>query len=100
MKAQGMLIKRNGDGETFIAICHEGPGDSSAHIRAIRIPTLILWGADDVIIPERYAEDFDGDIPGSRVILHEGIGHVLNEALPEKAIFDVPSFLREGASND
>lgn len=90
------LLLRKGNRETFIAMCNRRPEDSSAHIRTIRIPALILWGKDDRIIPVRYAQYFLRDIPGSKVIVYEGTGHVPQEEIPEKTASDVLSFLMSG----
>jgi pimeloyl-ACP methyl ester carboxylesterase len=46
-------------------------------LAAIRAPTLVLWGADDRVIPQRLIHEVAAAHPGwsSRTI--DGIGHVL-----------------------
>jgi pimeloyl-ACP methyl ester carboxylesterase len=95
------LLLRKGNRDTFITTCNRKPEDSSAHIRTIRIPTLILWGKDDRIIPVRYAEHFHRDIPSSRLIVYGDVGHVPQEEIPEKTASDVLSFLdQQGVARD
>lgn len=87
------LLLREGNRDTFIAMSNREQGESSGHIKALRIPTLILWGKDDSIIPPRYAELFHKDIPGSRVIVYDGAGHIPQEVVPEKIAADMRAFL-------
>lgn len=50
----------------------------SAHDRlplARDIPTLIVWGADDAIIPASHAVDAAATLPSSRVEILPGVGH-------------------------
>ncbi len=87
------LLLRDGNRETFISMENGKSEDSSTHIRTIRIPTLILWGDRDKIIPVRFAGYFHRDIPDSRLIVYQGVGHVPHEEIPEKTASDVLSFL-------
>jgi len=87
------LMLRTGNRDTFIAMSNQKPEDSSGHIKALIIPTLILWGKDDSIIPPRYAELFLRDIPGSKMIVYDGVGHIPQEAVPERVAADMRAFL-------
>jgi len=87
------LMLRTGNRDTFIAMSNHKPEDSSGHIKTLRNPTLILWGGDDSIFPPRYAELFHKDIPGSRVIVYSGVGHIPQEVVPEKIAADILAFL-------
>jgi pimeloyl-ACP methyl ester carboxylesterase len=42
---------------------------------ATAVPTLIVWGADDPIIPVSHAHAAHEAIPGSRLEIIEGVGH-------------------------
>lgn len=87
------LMLRAGNRYTFIAMCNREAEDISRHIGALRIPTLILWGSDDSVIPPRYAESFHRDIAGSRLTVYDGVGHVPQEVVPEKVATDIQAFL-------
>jgi 4,5:9,10-diseco-3-hydroxy-5,9,17-trioxoandrosta-1(10),2-diene-4-oate hydrolase len=45
----------------------------------IRIPTLILWGREDRVVPVRHAYRFHQDIKTSQLIVLEKAGHALQE---------------------
>lgn len=53
-----------------------------ARLPDIKVPTLILWGGKDRLIPPRWAEAFKRDIPGSRLVVFPGLGHVPQEEDP------------------
>jgi len=52
-------------------------------ISELRLPTLIVWGAEDTWIPAEDAERFHGDIAGSRLRIFQGCGHLPQEEMPE-----------------
>jgi pimeloyl-ACP methyl ester carboxylesterase len=73
----------------------EIPWDSSIkdHIGDIKAPTLILWGADDQLIPVEAAHEYHDAIKGSKLIVYPDAGHVLQEDLPDQSAADVRAFL-------
>jgi pimeloyl-ACP methyl ester carboxylesterase len=87
------LMRRSGNRDTFIVTSNHAPEDTPGHIKELRIPALILWGAADTIIPPVYAELFHRDIPGSRVIVYDGVGHIPQEVVPDKVAADMRAFL-------
>jgi pimeloyl-ACP methyl ester carboxylesterase len=42
----------------------------------ISAPTLVVWGADDMLVPVRDAWEFGELIPDARVVVYEDTGHV------------------------
>jgi pimeloyl-ACP methyl ester carboxylesterase len=42
----------------------------------IAAPTLVVWGADDALVPVRDAWEFGDLIPDARVVVYEDTGHV------------------------
>ena len=52
------------------------------HLPEIRVPTLILWGGKDRLIPPRWGREFAQAIPGSRLVVFPGLGHVPQEEEP------------------
>ena len=63
---------------TLHSVVDAGGQRVSAHDRlplARDIPTLIVWGADDAIIPSRHAEDAAATLPSSRVEILPHVGH-------------------------
>ena len=56
-------------------------------------PTLIVWGAEDRLIPWPVAEDFARRIAGSQLVRLEGLGHVPHEEDPARSFEPVRAFL-------
>ena len=55
-----------------------------AHVLpTITVPTLLLWGERDARSTLRVAQQFEQAIPGSRLVLIPGAGHVANLERPE-----------------
>jgi pimeloyl-ACP methyl ester carboxylesterase len=68
----------------------------SAHDRlalAQNIPTLIVWGADDAIIPSTHAADAAATLPNSRVEIFDHVGHFPHCEDPERFIRVLTDFL-------
>ncbi len=59
----------------------------------IKIPALVMWGAEDALIDAARARDFARDLPNSRLVIYEGIGHMPMEESPERSAEDVRRFL-------
>ena len=64
----------------------------------LSIPTLILWGRQDKLIPAEAAELFKQMIPGAQAIIYDDGGHVLQEDLAERSAADVRAFLTAPAA--
>jgi pimeloyl-ACP methyl ester carboxylesterase len=60
----------------------------------IAVPTLLLYGAEDVRAPRAVGEAMHASIPGSRMVLIPGVGHEVNLEAPEEFNAAVRSFLR------
>ena len=52
--------------------------DSTPDLPRIRVPTLVLAGAQDAIIPVKEMQDMHAAIPGSRIEVIPNAGHLLN----------------------
>ena len=57
------------------------------------IPTLILWGADDKLIPASSAAWFKSQVPDAKVIIYPAVGHLLMEEIPERSAADLSNWL-------
>ncbi|MEK0430353.1 MAG: hypothetical protein RL139_157 [Gemmatimonadota bacterium] len=89
------LARREGNREALLArfSATGSPADTLA-LRGLRLPTLILWGGRDRLIPPTDAARFARDIPGSRVVMFEALGHVPHEEDPATTVSAVETFLR------
>ncbi len=68
-------------------------GIDEARIRELRVPTLIIWGGRDRLIPAEYGGVFLRDIAGSRLEIFDDLGHVPQEEDPARTVAAVESFL-------
>jgi haloalkane dehalogenase len=65
-----------------------------ARLAALGVPTLILWGQQDEYLPLDYASRFANEIPGSKLVMLEGVRHFLYEDEPVRCSQEVVEFLR------
>jgi pimeloyl-ACP methyl ester carboxylesterase len=73
----------------------EDPG----RIRQLQLPTLVLWGERDRLIPLHYGEQFHRDIAGSELVVLPALGHVPQEEDPRATVAAVRRFLSRLAPN-
>jgi pimeloyl-ACP methyl ester carboxylesterase len=62
-------------------------------IGKLTMPVLILWGEQDHLIPVATAATWKDAIPGSKVIIYAGTGHIPMEEIPNQTARDVREFL-------
>ncbi|WP_192980158.1 alpha/beta fold hydrolase [Pseudomonas sp. EggHat1] len=68
-------------------------GELHERIGELELPTLIIWGGRDRLIPVSNAERFAADIEGSQLVLFEALGHVPQEEEPQRTVAVLGSFL-------
>ena len=66
-----------------------------ARIRSLKLPTLVIWGGRDRLIPPAMAQRFGADIAGSRVVVFDALGHVPHEEDPAATAAAVLAFWNE-----
>jgi pimeloyl-ACP methyl ester carboxylesterase len=71
-------------------------GEDAGLIKSIQVPTLILWGGKDRLIPPAVARDFERAIAGSRLVMFPDLGHVPQEEDPAATVAVVKRFLATG----
>lgn len=62
-------------------------------IASLRVPTLILWGGQDRLIPPDNARLFAKDIAGSQLVMFDPLGHVPHEEDPAATVAVLKKFL-------
>jgi pimeloyl-ACP methyl ester carboxylesterase len=60
---------------------------------AAEMPTLIVWGASDPIIPVEHAHEAHAAIRGSRLEIFDGVGHYPHVEAPERFIAVLKEFV-------
>jgi len=73
-------------------------GIDEARIRQVGVPTLILWGGRDRLIPLEYGERFKRDIAGSSIVVFDDLGHVPQEEDPARTVAAARQFLESQSS--
>ena len=69
------------------------PGAAIERLKSISVPTLVLWGGADQLIPVDNARLFGSEIAGARVVVLDGLGHVPQEEDPARSLAPVLDFL-------
>lgn len=87
------LALREGNRRAFVARAALRGEDRSGGLANVRAPTLILWGAQDRLIPVSHAVRFEHAIPAARLIVYDGVGHVPMEEIGQRSAADVDAFL-------
>ena len=88
------LTLREGNRRALVTRFGQAPaGIHPERIKGLKLPTLILWGGRDRLIPPGDAQNFQRDIAGSRLIVFDQLGHVPQEEDPAATAAAVKQFL-------
>lgn len=68
------------------------PADGDA-LRTLKVPTVVIWGREDRLIPVSVAGWFAERLPDARVTVLDGVGHIPMEEAPERALVPVLKLL-------
>ena len=70
-----------------------GLADQSLHIKELTLPTLVVWGGQDRLIPLRFGLQFARDIAGSRLVVFDDLGHLPQQEDPLRTVVALQNFL-------
>jgi pimeloyl-ACP methyl ester carboxylesterase len=88
------LFLREGNRAAFIdRLAHSFQGNIQ-EISTIQVPTLILWGDQDRLIPLENAYKFKEDLVNSTLHIFKDLGHVPMEESPERTVSVIRSFIK------
>jgi len=62
-------------------------------LRRLNMPTLLLWGDKDGMIPVFNAQEYLAALPIAALVVLPGIGHVPQEEAPQETIIPLLGFL-------
>ncbi len=68
-------------------------GEHEERIATLKVPTLILWGGRDRLVPPEVGVEFERRIAGSKRVVFENLGHVPQEEDPILSVQPVKEFL-------
>jgi pimeloyl-ACP methyl ester carboxylesterase len=66
----------------------------SRRLPRIACPALVVFGAEDGVVPARYADDFKAGLRDVRTAVVAGAGHMLPYEQPEQAMSLIEDFLK------
>lgn len=90
------LLLREGNRDAMFGKMQQIKTDNWQQIKKIKVPTLIMWGDRDEIVPVGDAYRFHKDIAHSEFVMYENIGHMPMEEIPVQSAKDVLEFLDKG----
>ncbi len=94
VRRTAVLMRQPGNGDAFVESIEEfSLPDPEPLLKSITAPTLILWGAEDKVIPAEQGAQLAEAISGAELIVYPGVGHVAHEEAAERSINDVRAFL-------
>lgn len=89
------LATRAGNRDALVARFEQTqPGRLVERVPDLRVPTLVLWGGKDRLIPVENGERFVREIPGSRLVVFDSLGHVPQEEDADATVVPVLQFLQ------
>ena len=68
--------------------------ETSKRYKEIEVPTLLIWGEHDKIIPLFIGKRFDKEIPNSELHIFPECGHVPQEEKPDKVVKVIREFMK------
>lgn len=69
----------------------------TARYREIDVPTLVLWGKNDRVVPPEIGRRLAADLPRARLVELEACGHIPAEELPRESLEALEAFLDAGS---
>jgi pimeloyl-ACP methyl ester carboxylesterase len=73
---------------------HPDPVVLNAALGQLKVPTLVMHGKVDKLIGVAEGERTAKTIPGSTLILYDGVGHVPMEQIPDKSAADLDGWIK------
>ena len=66
---------------------------TAGEIAKVQVPTLVMWGEDDALIPYEAASWYMQHLPKGTLANYRGIGHLPQEEAPERSVADLRRWL-------
>ncbi len=87
------MTLRAGNRAALVRRIEQGYRGDVAQIQSLKVPTLILWGGRDRLVPQEFGERFARDIAGAKLVVFKELGHVPQEEDPAATVEEVKKFL-------
>ena len=66
---------------------------TTQQLAGLKVPTLVIWGEEDALIPFAAGQLFAQAIPGAKLVAYPGIGHLPHEEAAARSVADLQAFL-------
>jgi pimeloyl-ACP methyl ester carboxylesterase len=87
------MARREGNRHALARRFEQGYLGDVMQLAKIKAPTLVLWGSKDRLLPPEWGQRFAHDIPGAKLVMLNGLGHVPQEEDPARSVAEVRRFL-------
>jgi pimeloyl-ACP methyl ester carboxylesterase len=87
------MARRQGNRDALARRLDQAQTADLSLLKDIKVPTLILWGGRDRLLPPELAHRFERDIPHARLVVFDDLGHMPQEEDPERTVAEVRRFL-------
>jgi pimeloyl-ACP methyl ester carboxylesterase len=79
----------------FQGYANRGVADAALaeQVPNIDLPALIIWGANDPLIPVESAHKMKEALPQAKLVIYENVGHIAMEEVPGESAAEVRAFL-------
>ncbi|MBN8208150.1 alpha/beta hydrolase [Bacillus sp. NTK071] len=80
---------------SLVRMIRDREGDlSSDELKQIHTHSLLIWGADDRVVPLKVGKRLSNDLPNAELIVYEKTGHLLPEERPSLIMRDIERFIQ------
>ena len=73
---------------------------TAEQVAAVKVPTLVMWGEEDSLIPFQAAGWYMEHLPNAKLAAYKGIGHIPMEEHPDRSAADVRAFMQGLAADN
>ena len=87
------MTLRAGNRRALSRRIEQGYSGDLAQLQKLKLPTLVLWGGRDRLLPVEHGQRFVRDIAGARLVVFDDLGHVPQEEDPARTVAEVQRFL-------
>lgn len=71
-------------------------GEMHRGISELQVPTMVMWGQDDTVVPYYLIKRWKHDLPQADFVTYKGIGHLPMEEAPRRSVKDLRGFIDRG----
>lgn len=85
---------REGNRKALLIRLQKDQAGDTTQVSKLTMPTLVIWGSLDQLIPVANAYKFQRDLPADTLVIIPGVGHVPMEESPEIIIPMINQFIK------